>query len=290
MNEEYAIQIARDWNVPASGSGFVTRFEVEAEFLERYKEQCVGAAVHRELWVPAEELAEFNRHIMGLITVTQAFFPNPNGAKQQSPGQGIAILETILANITTLNVDAIVNAANSSLLGGGGVDGAIHCAAGPELLAECRMLNGCRTGQAKITKGYRLKASHVIHTVGPIWNDGSRGEAELLRSCYTNSLKLAAEHGLQSLAFPCISTGVYRFPADQATEIAVETVREFLREPSSIQRVIFCCFTETDHQRYKQRLQNSPSPNGAKQQSPGQASLGEHRPGNQIRDIFLNEP
>jgi O-acetyl-ADP-ribose deacetylase (regulator of RNase III) len=162
-----------------------------------------------------------------------------------------ATLQTLQADITQLDVDAIVNAANSSLLGGGGVDGAIHRAAGPELLAECRMLNGCRTGEAKITKGYRLKARHVIHTVGPIWNGGKSGEREKLRACYTNSLRLAAENGLQSIAFPCISTGVYRFPADEAAKIAVESVRAFLETPCSIRKVIFCCFSEADRARYE---------------------------------------
>ena len=152
-----------------------------------------------------------------------------------------AILEALQADITTQDVDAIVNAANSSLLGGGGVDGAIHDAAGPMLLAECRTLKGCETGEAKITKGYRLKARHVIHTVGPIWRGGSEGEAGMLRACYENSLKLAAEHGLKSVAFPAISTGACRFPYEQAAEIAVKTVRDFMVRPSSINRLVFCC-------------------------------------------------
>lgn len=160
-------------------------------------------------------------------------------------------LQTLQADITTLDVDAIVNAANSSLLGGGGVDGAIHRAAGPELLAECRMLNGCRTGEAKITKGYRLKARHVIHTVGPVWNGGKNREVEKLRACYTNSLRLAAEKELQSIAFPCISTGVYRFPPELAAQIAVESVRVFLETPCSIQSVIFCCFSAADRAHYE---------------------------------------
>ena len=165
------------------------------------------------------------------------------------------MLQVLQGDITQLDVDAIVNAANTSLMGGGGVDGAIHRAAGQQLVAECMTLNGCPTGEAKITKGYRLKARHVIHTVGPVWHGGRNGEQDLLQSCYRNSLELAAKHGLQSIAFPCISTGVYRFPADQAAEIAVGSVRQFLETPSSIQTVIFCCFSETDRVKYETLLE-----------------------------------
>ena len=165
------------------------------------------------------------------------------------------ILKVLQCDITQLDVDAIVNAANTSLMGGGGVDGAIHRAAGHELVAECMTLNGCRTGEAKITRGYRLKARPVIHTVGPVWHGGGNGEPELLQSCYRNSLELASKHGLQSVAFPCISTGVYRFPADQAAQIAVEAVKAFLQSPGSIQKVIFCCFSEADRARYERLLE-----------------------------------
>ena len=166
-------------------------------------------------------------------------------------------VQVLQGDITQLDVEAIVNAANTSLMGGGGVDGAIHRAAGQELVAECMRLNGCRTGEAKITKGYRLKARHVIHTVGPVWHGGVNGEPELLRACYQNSLALAAKHGLQSIAFPCISTGVYRFPADQAARIAVESVRAFLETSCSIQNVIFCCFSASDEARYDSLLSAS---------------------------------
>ncbi len=146
-------------------------------------------------------------------------------------------------DITQLPVDAIVNAANSSLLGGGGVDGAIHRAAGPELLAETRTLGGCPTGEARITRGYRLPARWVIHTVGPVWNGGSRGEDELLASCYRTSLALAAQHGIRTIAFPAISTGIYGFPLERATVIAVREVTAFLRQHPAIEQVTFVCFS-----------------------------------------------
>ena len=153
-------------------------------------------------------------------------------------------LEVVVADITTLRVDAIVNAANSTLLGGGGVDGAIHDAAGDELFEECRLLNGCETGDAKITKGYRLPAKHVIHAVGPVWHGGDRGEDDLLASCYRRSIELCGKHGLASVAFPAISTGIYRFPADRAAEIAVSTTVDALKIAPTLRRVIFCCFSQ----------------------------------------------
>ena len=161
-------------------------------------------------------------------------------------------LRVMQADITTLQVDAIVNAANASLLGGGGVDGAIHRAAGQELLHECRLLGGCKTGEAKLTKGYRLPAKFIVHTVGPVWRDGKHGEPELLASCYRNSLRVAAEHGAHSIAFPCISTGVYGYPVELATRVAVETVNSSLPQLGSIREVVFCCFSASDLAIYQQ--------------------------------------
>ncbi|HEX2748443.1 MAG TPA: O-acetyl-ADP-ribose deacetylase [Verrucomicrobiales bacterium] len=163
-------------------------------------------------------------------------------------------LRAVQADITKLEVDAIVNAANSSLLGGGGVDGAIHRAAGGELLHECRLLGGCRTGDAKITGGYRLPAKFIIHTVGPVWRGGAYGEADLLASCYRRSLEIAVARELETIAFPCISTGIFGYPLRQAAEIAVNTAGEFTRSSSTLREIVFCCFSPVDLQVYSELL------------------------------------
>jgi len=168
------------------------------------------------------------------------------------------MIELFQGNIVEQNVDAIVNAANSTLLGGGGVDGAIHRAAGPELLEVCRTLGGCPTGEARITAGYRLRARHVIHTVGPVWHGGTRGEPDLLRNCYVNSLDLAAEHGLASVAFPSIGTGAYGYPMEAAAAIAVATVKQWLEDPGRggrpVTLVRFVCFSRDDYEVYERTV------------------------------------
>lgn len=166
-------------------------------------------------------------------------------------------ISAVLGDITLQNTDAIVNAANKTLLGGGGVDGAIHRAAGKELLEECRYLNGCETGEAKITKGYKLSAKFVIHTVGPVWNGGKYGEEEKLADCYRNSLRIAVENNIKSISFPAISTGIYRFPLEKAVKIAVKETKSFLEKDNSIEKVVFVCFDEFTFTKYEEELRSS---------------------------------
>ncbi|QOR75416.1 MAG: O-acetyl-ADP-ribose deacetylase [Thermoflavifilum sp.] len=173
----------------------------------------------------------------------------------------MANIHVVQGDITRLQVDAIVNAANSSLLGGGGVDGAIHRAAGPELLEACKKIGGCPTGEARITPGFRLPARYVIHTVGPVWHGGKHGEATLLASCYQNSLQLAADHGLRQIAFPAISTGAYGYPFDEASRVAIRTVQAWLQAHDRIEEVYFVLFSPHQYQRFQQLFQEEASGN-----------------------------
>ncbi len=175
----------------------------------------------------------------------------------------MTVLRVVQADITTLAVDAIVNAANSTLLGGGGVDGAIHRAAGPGLLAECRQLGGCPTGEARITGGHRLPARWVIHTVGPVWHGGGQGEAQLLAACYRHSIELAARHGVRTIAFPAISTGIYGYPKAQAAQVAVAAVRAAVAQQGEIEQVLFCCFSAADLALLQAALDAGDDPAGA---------------------------
>ena len=193
--------------------------------------------------------------------ITQKQISASDDINDNNSGNGLT-LSVVQADITTLNVDAIVNAANSSLLGGGGVDGAIHRAAGRELLAYCRTLNGCQTGEAKISPAFKLPCQYVIHTVGPVWHGGNQHEPELLANCYRNSLELATQNDVTSIAFPAISTGVYGYPLDKATNIAIDTVQNYVLNAQkqatnfSIREVIFCCFSASDTAVYKQVLES----------------------------------
>lgn len=189
-----------------------------------------------------------------MVDVLRAEFDGIYVETNQKSGKGKIMLKITLGDITKVQTDAIVNAANTSLLGGGGVDGAIHRAAGPELLAECRMLHGCKTGQAKITKGYRLPAKYVIHTPGPVWNGGNKGEESLLKSCYENCLRLASKHDCETVAFPSISTGIYHFPLERASVIAVETILYYCMEHPEIREVQMVCFDERTRRYYEEAL------------------------------------
>lgn len=177
-----------------------------------------------------------------------------NGSNQRFMSDIRNRIEVIQGDITKLEVEAIVNAANSSLLGGGGVDGCVHRRAGPKLLAKCATLGGCRTGDAKITPGYNLPAKYVIHTVGPVWHGGNRGEPDLLASCYRRSLEVAVENGVKTIAFPCISTGVYHYPKVQACRIALEVTSQFVQNHPEIEKVLFVCYSEVDGNLYRQRI------------------------------------
>lgn len=247
LNEAYAIDIATKWNLDdeASGySGFVCAFDIPHSYFQQFEVENVGDAHHNEIWVPSEQLSEFNDKIQGQIRITKAFFGSKYAGASKYLSSRVRIVQ---ADITTLEMDAIVNAANNSLLGGGGVDGAIHRAAGPELVEACRALKGCATGDAEITASFNLPTRFVIHTVGPVWNNDTQNESQLLASAYRRSLELAVENQVKTLAFPSISTGAYRFPFEKASIIALETILSFLRTHSLPQEVTLVAFGDKDY-------------------------------------------
>lgn len=266
LNEEYASEIAEKWNTRDEAGnflGFVSKFEVLEEIVNKYPSQNVGARNHNELWIPSEELEEFNQAILGNIEVTKVFigkdFKSPTSNEIQSLILNLsnnAKIELTKGDITKITTEAIVNAANSSLLGGGGVDGAIHRAGGKEILDECVEIRNrqgkCKTGEAVVTTAGNLPAKYVIHTVGPIWNGDEEKCSKLLANCYKNSLKLAESLDLKTIAFPNISTGVYKFPKELAAKIAVEEVMNF--ESDSVEKVIFVCFDDENETIYKRLL------------------------------------
>jgi O-acetyl-ADP-ribose deacetylase (regulator of RNase III) len=246
LNEDYAIRIARDWNVKASGSGFVTRFQVRKSFLDRYDVQQAGGQTILEYWIPAEDLDELNRNIVGRIEVVRSYPESERG----SSGMEISV---VLGDITTIAVSAIVTAANSPLIGGGGVDGAVHRAAGPELLRALRPLAPCPVGSAVITPSFRLPSPvlHVIHAVGPRYGVDHPPE-DLLASAYLASLVLCDEVGAASVAFPSLSTGAYGYPLLEACEISVRTLKDAETE---VQRCVLVAF-DAKTQRFWERFLN----------------------------------
>ena len=248
LNFEYAAEIASKWNTKDKFSeyiGYVLSFEIPLEYFQTFKTKTVGSSIHQELWVPSEQLNEFNEQIQNTIQV-EAIYRGKNNLLPIYARKG---------DITKMKVDAIVNAANGALMGGGGVDGAIHNAAGPELKIACRKLGGAQTGTTKVTQGFQLDAKYIIHAVAPCWNNDADNEKNNLRSCYASALQQATDLNCKSIAFPAISTGAYRFPFEIASTIALETTKEFLiANPSTIEEVHFVLLNQKLLDRFEKRM------------------------------------